>query len=97
MARLIISPQAESDLVDIGVYIAHQSGSSERARIFRLPYIEVVKHLQLSRKWGKFVQSLPLVVTEVFLLGIMLFISSPCQTASKSPGFSMALAIMEPY
>lgn len=34
MARLIISPQAEFDLVDIGVYITQLSGSRERARNF---------------------------------------------------------------
>jgi toxin ParE1/3/4 len=34
MARLIISPDAESDLVEIGVYIARHSGSRERAELF---------------------------------------------------------------
>jgi toxin ParE1/3/4 len=34
MARLIISADAESDLVEIGVYIAQHSGSRERARNF---------------------------------------------------------------
>jgi len=32
MARLIISPQAELDLVEIGVYITRHSGSRERAK-----------------------------------------------------------------
>jgi len=34
MARLDISPEAERDLVDIGVYIARQSGSQPRADAF---------------------------------------------------------------
>ncbi|HEY4760801.1 MAG TPA: type II toxin-antitoxin system RelE/ParE family toxin [Thermoguttaceae bacterium] len=34
MARLIISPDAECDLVEIGVYIARHSGSRERAKHF---------------------------------------------------------------
>ncbi len=66
-------------------------------RIFRLPCIELVKRLQLSRKWGNFVQSLPQVVTEVFLLEITLFISSPYQTASKLPVYFMERTIMMPY
>jgi toxin ParE1/3/4 len=53
MARLIISPDAESDLVEIGAYIARHSGSRERARNFVASLYQTCETLATQPEMGQ--------------------------------------------
>jgi toxin ParE1/3/4 len=53
MARLIISPDAESDLVEIGVYIARNSGSRERSKSFLASLYQTCETLSSQPEMGQ--------------------------------------------
>ena len=54
MARVEISPNARRDLVEIGRYIARQSGNQQRADSFLDFIYETCEVLAINRKWENF-------------------------------------------
>jgi toxin ParE1/3/4 len=53
MARLEISPAANSDLVEIGLYIARQSGSQQRADLFLDTIVATCETLATQPEMGE--------------------------------------------
>ncbi len=53
MPRLEISPAANRDLVEIGLYIAQQSGSRQRADSFLASIVETCKMLAAQPEMGE--------------------------------------------
>jgi toxin ParE1/3/4 len=54
MPRLEISPAAQGDLIEIGLYIAQQSGSSQRADSFLDSIVETCEMLARQPEMGEY-------------------------------------------